>query len=89
MYKVIVFLAMCSFFQSGWSQTYTGPEKDLKIIKENIQKFSRYVMASDYEMIGNSYSADAKILVTGRDIIEGSTIGKAYWKSVYHMEPTF
>ncbi len=41
-------------------------------------------------MIGNSYSTDAKILATGRDIIDGRDRIQQYWtpsgksKTVYH-----
>ena len=52
---------------------------DEAMILKNISAFSKAVMASDYELISNAYTEDAKIFPNGLDIIEGRDAIKKYW----------
>ena len=90
MIRTLLLVSLLCLVRLGWSQTYHGPEDELLIIKRNIEQFSQYVMDSNYEMIGKAYTADAKIMVTGPDIIEGRDNIVRYWtptgelRIVYH-----
>lgn len=72
------------------AQKTSGLEKDIEAIKSNIEKFSSFVMAGNYEAIATAYTEDAKIFVAGRDIIEGRENIKKYWtptgtsRTTYH-----
>ena len=65
----------------GISQQYSGNQEDIDAILENIDKFSSYVMDSNNEKIAECYTDDGKIFPNNREIIEGRTLIKAYWKS--------
>jgi ketosteroid isomerase-like protein len=62
------------------SQTYSGNQNDIDEILVNIDKFSSYIMASNYEMIAESYTDDGKIFPNNSEIIEGRTLIKSYWQ---------
>lgn len=64
---------------SIFAQHYTGDSKDIQQILENIKAFSSFVMASDYDQIGNSYTEDAKIFPNNKDIITGRKNIINYW----------
>ena len=74
----------------GYAQEFSGDTKDIEAILNAIDAFSGYVMEGDYEAIANSYTSDAKILLTGPDIIEGRDKIREYWtpggisRTVYH-----
>ena len=53
-------------------------EAEKAIILKNAEKFSSYVMASDYDNIEASYTNSAKIFPNNTKIIEGENI-KKYW----------
>jgi len=61
------------------AQDYNGPEEDIELILENIKAFSKNVMASDAEGIGQAYSLDAKIFPNNVDIIMGRAAITEYW----------
>ncbi len=67
-------------YNLGLSQVYKGDKNDISIILKNAQNFSKYVMASDYDMIGKSYTKDAKIFPSKSKIIEGTESIVKYWE---------
>lgn len=68
------------FITSGISQNFIGNKKGINSILNNIEKFSEYVVNSDYEKIASSYTIDGKIFPNNREIIEGRSAIKDYWK---------
>ena len=66
---------------SAFSQTYTGDQKDIESILNNIASFSESVMAGNDVAIAAAYTEDAKIFPTNRDIITGQAKIQAYWMS--------
>jgi len=60
------------------AQTLNGNKEDIQIILTNTENFSKYVMASDYDMIVASYTEDAKIFPNNTQILEGEEIIN-YW----------
>lgn len=77
-YLIIIVLAFMTFGQVK-AQTLNGNKKDIKTILENTKAFSKYLMASDYEMIADSYTDNAKIFPNNTKILEGEDIIK-YWR---------
>lgn len=65
---------------TGFSQKYTGSEKQINIILNNVAKFSEYVVNSNYEKIASAYTNDGKIFPNNREIIEGRSAIMNYWK---------
>lgn len=63
----------------GFSQTYTGNQKQIDKILKNISLFSQHVMNSDYDGIAACYTADGKIFPNNRDIISGTEPIRNYW----------
>ncbi|WP_431166125.1 YybH family protein [Tenacibaculum halocynthiae] len=61
------------------SQTYIGKEKQIKQILENTKNFSKYVNTSNYKMIGECYTIDAKIFPQRGNILEGKKAIVKYW----------
>ncbi|WP_299135081.1 DUF4440 domain-containing protein [uncultured Tenacibaculum sp.] len=61
------------------SQTYIGKEKQIKQILENTKNFSKYVNTSNYKMIGECYTTDAKIFPQRGNILEGKKAIVKYW----------
>lgn len=61
------------------SQIYVGKEKHIKQILENTKKFSEYVNTSNYKMIGESYTANAKIFPQKGKMLEGKESIIKYW----------
>ena len=61
------------------AQEYVGDEGDIQAILENVKAFSENVMNSDYDLIAEAYTEDAKIFPNNRDIIEGRQAIKEYW----------
>ena len=64
----------------NYSQEFIGSKIDLEQIKQNTINFSQYVMDSNYEMIGTSYTKDAMIFPNNTLIIEGTEAIVNYWK---------
>jgi len=90
MKPLIAILLVLMTITVSQSQSLKGNKQDLDVIQQNIEKFSGYVMKGDYVNIGNSYTDDAKIMVTNRDIIEGREKIQTYWtptgpsRTIYH-----
>ncbi|MDO5981263.1 nuclear transport factor 2 family protein [Flavivirga spongiicola] len=61
------------------SQTDIEKEKHIKQIIENTKNFSEYVNTSNYKMIGESYTDDAKIFPQRGEILEGKEAILKYW----------
>ncbi|MCD2258800.1 YybH family protein [Psychroserpens luteolus] len=74
-----ILLLICTM-QFAIAQTYTGNEDDIAQILKNTETFSEYIKASNYKMIGASYTADAKIFPNNKEIIEGTEAIINYWK---------
>ncbi len=49
------------------------------IILENIDNFSKALMAANYDAVVDAYTSDAKIFPGGRDILHGSEAIRNYW----------
>ena len=75
----IVFVVL-SIYNTGFSQNYIGDEKEIDIILENGRNFSNYIITSNYEMIIDSYTNDAKIFPNNSPIIQGGDSILAYWR---------
>ncbi len=76
--RVFLVIFVFSFFQLQ-GQTFTGNKNDINMILENTKKFSEYVMNSNYQMIGESYTDDAKIFPNKSKILQGEDLVN-YWK---------
>lgn len=76
--KLAIFIMILTCYQ-GNSQTYVGNQKQIDKILENIIKFSEYVVNSNYEKIGESYTEDGKIFPNNKGIIEGRELIMNYW----------
>ena len=63
----------------SFSQTYTGDPDEIANITAAAKNFSQYVVNADYEKIGDSYTADAKIFPNNTKIIEGREQIIQYW----------
>ena len=81
----------CNFF----AQTYIGKKKEINKILNNIENFSKHVMAGDAAKIADAYTTDGKIFPSGKDIMEGTAKLEKYWepspgyKTLYHkVTPT-
>ncbi|WP_298421014.1 nuclear transport factor 2 family protein [uncultured Kordia sp.] len=78
--KTVITLLLVTFsIQFGIGQTYSGNQKDIDQILQNAKKFSSYVNSSNYEMIGASYTNDAKIFPQRGNIIVGVKDILTYW----------
>ncbi|PCJ98842.1 MAG: DUF4440 domain-containing protein [Flavobacteriaceae bacterium] len=76
----IIDIVLLFFCTTGFSQNYIGEEKEIDIILENSRKFSTYVVSANYDMIGESYTNDAKIFPQNSRIIEGKDSILNYWR---------
>lgn len=76
-YLFITVLALASL-SPAHGQTLKGNKEDIQTILKNTKDFSKYVVASDYEKIAESYTKDAKIFPNNTKILEGEDIVK-YW----------
>ena len=79
MFKIVMTLLVFLTPFLGSAQELKGDQGELIKILQNIKEFSAAVMASDYEAIGQAYTADAKIFPTNREIIEGRDAIIKYW----------
>jgi len=61
------------------AQQFTGKQKDIDQILQNIKDFSQHVMNSDYEKIATAYTDDGKIFPDRTDILSGRERIKKYW----------
>lgn len=76
----IIVILLCAPLTSVCAQEYMGNKKDIDQILENAKNFSRYVVDSNYKMIGASYTNDAKIFPNNMNILTGQDSILAYWK---------
>ncbi len=76
-YLIITVIALTTLSPLN-AQNLNGDKEDIQTILKNTEDFSKYVMASDYEMIEASYTNDAKIFPNNTKILEGEDIIK-YW----------
>lgn len=70
------FLLLCT---QGFSQTYTGKQKDIASILNNVRLFSTYVVDADQQKLRGCYTEDGKLFPSGRDILEGGEAIERYW----------
>ncbi len=74
-FTILMFLM--SYF--GIAQTYIGDKEEINQIVENLKNFSNYVMTSEYDLIGDCYTKDAKIFPNNTKIIAGKQAIIKYW----------
>lgn len=80
MKKMLLTVWYALFFIVGANaQNFIGNESDIAEIKKNIDQFSKYVMASNYDGIANAYTEDGKIMPNGTPIISGREDIKQRW----------
>lgn len=80
MKKLLILVITAFMFVQCSEQTTTNHQKDIEQIHQNAKNFSSYVNSSNYEMIGASYTKDAKIFPQRGKIIEGLDGILKYWK---------
>ncbi len=78
--KLVITTLVVFISSFGISQTYNGNKKDINAILKNSQNFSKYVVDSNYDMIGESYTENAKIFPKKGNIIEGRKLIIQYWE---------
>ena len=79
--KLLLQIALFIFIvNQAIAQNYVGKEKDIQQILQNVKNFSTYVNSSNYKMIGESYTNDAKIFPQRGEIITGLEGILKYWK---------
>ena len=83
----VFFLVALGFF--GKAQEFIGSKIEIAQILSNTKKFSSYVMNDDYEKIGASYTANAKIFPNRTKIIEGTDAIINYWKHPQDISITY
>lgn len=80
MVRSLLFPLLLMFSASAFAQQYQGPQEDIDQILKNTAAFSQAYMQADYQTLANSYTADAKILPPGADIIAGREAIKNRWQ---------
>jgi len=78
MKNLLIIIVLISTVMSCQQQPKVDIEAEKASILKNAEKFSGYVMASDYNNIDASYTRDAKIFPNNMKIVEGEDI-KKYW----------
>lgn len=78
--SIITVVAILCIANLGLAQEYMGNKEDLDQILKNAKNFSEYVVDANYEMIGASYTVDAKIFPNDSKILTGKDAILAYWK---------
>jgi len=76
---IILMLFFLINTQSNAQNNHVGDPNEIAAILSNANKFSSYVVASDYNMISESYTEDAKIFPNNTKIISGKTDITRYW----------
>lgn len=56
-----------------------GDSREINKILRNVELFSQYYMAGNYDALADAYSRDGKILPPGPDIISGRAAIKQRW----------
>lgn len=78
MKKFLIIMVLAGLTLSCQQEPKVDIEAEKAIILKNAEKFSGYVMASDYDNIDASYTRDAKIFPNNMKIVDGEGI-KKYW----------
>ncbi len=78
MRRILLLITFCNLLTIN-AQVFKGNVKDIALIKESTEKFSSYVMNSNYTMIRASYTEDAKIFPNRTKIIKGLDAIEKYW----------
>lgn len=78
--SIITALAILFISNLSLAQEYIGNKKNIDQILKNAENFSKYVVDANYKMIGESYTADAKIFPNNMNILTGKDSILAYWK---------
>ena len=60
-------------------QNYTGKQKDIDQILENVRLFSQYYMAGEMDKLVDCYTDDGKIFPGNSDIISGKEGLSGFW----------
>ena len=81
---VITRLLLMFFIGAGLSfqcfaQNYTGKQKDIDQILENVKLFSQYYMAGEMDKLVDCYTDDGKIFPGNSDIISGKEGLSGFW----------
>lgn len=80
MKHILLLIIMALFLQKSFSQTYTGDQKEIEAILQNVSNFSAYLLKGEYDKVVASYTTDGKIFPNNLDIIEGAEGLLDYWK---------
>ncbi len=69
----------------------SAQDKEVGAIKEQVRKFSEFLMNNQRSEVVKMYTADAKIFPNNTDILEGTELsnywnppGERSWKTTYH-----
>jgi len=76
---LLIAIIIC-FGASLQAQNYTGKQKDIDQILQNIASFSQAVMNGENDKIAAAYTVDGKIFPNRREILEGTESLAQYWK---------
>lgn len=77
--KPLIIALLCLLPTLNYSQELVGDASEMKKNLANIGQFSKSVMSSDYQGIGQAYTEDAKIFPSNLDIIVGREAIMNYW----------
>lgn len=78
--RLLIYISLFLFsINVANSQSYIGKDKQIKQILKNTKNFSKYVNTSNYKMIRDSYTDDAKIFPQRGKILEGKQAILKYW----------
>ncbi len=83
--RIIFSILALSFFTAMHAQ-----DKEVKAIKEQVRKFSNYLMTDQRAEVVKMYTSDAKIFPDGTDILEDDGLANYWnpenrsWKTTYH-----
>lgn len=79
-------MLVLSFFTQLQAQ-----DKEVAAIKEQVKKFSNYLMTDQRDEVVKMYTSDAKIFPEKTDILEGGELSNYWnpenrsWKTTYHI----
>lgn len=79
MKNTLTLLLLLLFGASGFSQNYIGKQKHIDAILKNAAQFSKDLINKNVDGIVNTYTTDAKLFPTGREILDGTEDITTYW----------
>lgn len=79
MKKIVILILIAFMTVQCAKQSKVDHQRDIEKIEQNAQKFSSYVNSSNYKMIAESYTKDAKIFPQRGKIINGVDGILKYW----------